>query len=221
MIKAVLFDMDGLMFDTETLSIKVFQEVARRQGFEMPLEDILKVIGFKKEAIYDFYREYYEDREDLDSDKLVDDYHDRMKEILFSKGPDKKPYLDECLEELKNSSYKIAVASSSGMDQIKNNLDKHNLGGMIDVLASGQEVLKGKPEPDVFLLAAKRLGVEPSECLVLEDSKYGVMAAEKADMKVVMIPDVYQPETYIKEKTHAVVETLKEIPTIIKDINSR
>ncbi|MBF0713732.1 HAD family phosphatase [Gemella sp. GH3] len=210
MIKAVLFDMDGLMFDTESLSTNAFIEMAKKQGYNMTREETHLVLGFKKEAIYDFYENYFSNK-NIDGRKLVDDHYNKIEEVLFTIGPDKMPYLEELLIYLKDNNYKIAVASSSDLEHINNNLKKNELEGYIDVIASGEEVIKGKPAPDIFLLASERLNISPSNCLVLEDSKFGIQAAYTANMKSIMIPDSIQPDEDTKLKATKILDNLGEV----------
>lgn len=218
MIKAILFDMDGLMFDTESLSTNAFIEMAKKQGYTMTKEETHLVLGFKKEAIYDFYEDYFSDK-NVDGRKLVDDHYKKIEEVLFSTGPNKMPYLEELLIFLKDNNYKIAVASSSDLEHINNNLRKNNLEHYIDVISSGEEVENGKPAPDIFLLAAERLNVSPSNCLVLEDSKFGIQAAYTANMKSIMIPDSIQPDEDTKLKATEVLNNLGEVITFLNKEN--
>lgn len=209
-IKAVLFDMDGLMFDTETLATKGFIESAKKQNYNMTKEETHLVLGFTREAIYNFYENYFKDK-GICGKKLVDDQFAYLENVLFTTGPDKMPYLVELLEYLKDNNYKIAVASSSDINHIENNLEKTGVKKYIDVIASGEEVINGKPAPDVFLLATKRLGVKPNECLVLEDSIFGIEAAYRAKMYPVMIPDSIKPDKKTKERAFRILNNLGEV----------
>ena len=220
MIKAVLFDMDGLMFDTESLSTKGFIEAAKKQNYKMTEEETFLVLGFKREAIYEFYEKYFlEKNNGVDGKKIVDDQYEYLENILYTTGPDKMFYLEELLIYLKNNNYKIAVASSSDLHHINNNLEKTNVLKYIDVIASGEEVKNGKPAPDVFLLAAERLGVKPENCLVLEDSKFGVKAGFLAGMKVIMVPDSIQPDEETRKMTTSIAKSLKDVEIFLKNNN--
>lgn len=220
MIEAVIFDMDGLLFDTESLSTDLLIEAAKLQGVDMSVDETKLVLGFTSEAIYDFYDNYYKDVEGVDGRKIVEDHYKMLEDVLFSTGPAKMPKLDETLSYLKEKGYKTAVASSSDMEHIINNLEKTNTKGYFDVIASGQEVENGKPEPDVFLLAAERLGVDQKNCIVLEDSKYGIQAAKKAEMTPIMVPDSYYPDEDTKKLTYAVIENLFGVVDILEKLNS-
>ena len=218
-IKAVLFDMDGLMVDTESLATEAFIHSAKKQGYDMTKEETLLVLGFTTKSIYDFWENYFINS-DVSGKQLVDDHYKYIEDILFTTGPRKMQYIEELLKYLKNSNYKVAVASSSSMNHIINNMEKTDLKKYIDEFASGAEVENGKPAPDVFLLAAKRLGVKSEECLVLEDSKAGVIAGSSAGAKVIMVPDMFKPDEVCKEKAYRIVNNLGEVISILEEKNN-
>ena len=218
-IKAVLFDMDGLMVDTESLATEAFIHSAKKQGYDMTKEETLLVLGFTTKSIYEFWENYFKNS-DVSGKQLVDDHYKYIENILFTTGPSKMPYIEELLKYLKESNYKVAVASSSNMDHIINNMEKTGLKKYIDEFASGAEVENGKPAPDVFLLAAERLGVKPENCLVLEDSKAGVIAGSSAGAKVIMVPDMFKPDEECKERTYRIVGNLGEVISILEEKNN-
>lgn len=218
-IKAVLFDMDGLMVDTESLATEAFIHSAKKQGYDMTKEETLLVLGFTTKSIYEFWENYFKNS-DVSGKQLVDDHYKYIENVLFTTGPKKMPYIEELLKYLKENNYKVAVASSSNMNHIINNMEKTGLKKYIDEFASGAEVRNGKPAPDVFLLAAERLGVEPKKCLVLEDSKAGVIAGSSAGAKVIMVPDMFKPDDECKEKAYKIVNNLGEVINMLEENNN-
>lgn len=218
-IKAVLFDMDGLMVDTESLATEAFIHSAKKQGYDMTKEETLMVLGFTTKSIYEFWENYFKNS-DVSGKQLVDDHYKYIENVLFTTGPKKMPYIEELLKYLKENNYKVAVASSSNMNHIINNMEKTGLKKYIDEFASGAEVRNGKPAPDVFLLAAERLGVEPKKCLVLEDSKAGVIAGSSAGAKVIMVPDMFKPDDECKEKAYKIVNNLGEVINMLEENNN-
>jgi len=218
-IKAVLFDMDGLMVDTESLATEAFIHSAKKQGYDMTKEETLMVLGFTTKSIYEFWENYFKNS-DVSGKQLVDDHYKYIENVLFTTGPKKMPYIEELLKYLKENNYKVAVASSSNMNHIINNMEKTGLKKYIDEFASGAEVENGKPAPDIFLLAAERLGVKPEECLVLEDSKAGVIAGSSAGAKVIMVPDMLKPDEECKERTYRIVGNLGEVISILEEKNN-
>ena len=217
-IKAVLFDMDGLMVDTESLSTEAFINSAKAQGYNMTKEETLKVLGFTKANIYQFWIDYFQGT-NVDGKKLVDDHYEYIENVLYTVGPEKMPYVEELLKYLRENNYKIAVASSSDTADIKNNLEKTKLEKYIDEIASGAEVENGKPAPDVFLLAAKRLGVDPKDCLILEDSKAGIKAGKASGAMVFMVPDMFTVDKECEDTADRILTNLGEVIRILEGKN--
>lgn len=217
-IKAVLFDMDGLMVDTESLSTEAFINSAKAQGYNMTKEETLKVLGFTKANIYQFWIDYFQGT-NVDGKKLVDDHYEYIENVLYTVGPEKMPYVEELLKYLRENNYKIAVASSSDTADIKNNLEKTKLEKYIDEIASGAEVENGKPAPDVFLLAAKRLGVDPKDCLILEDSKAGIKAGKASGAMVFMVPDMFTVDKECEDTADRILTNLGEVIGILEGKN--
>ena len=217
-IKAVLFDMDGLMIDTESLSTEAFINSAKAQGYNMTKEETLKVLGFTKASIYQFWIDYFQGT-NVDGKKLVDDHYEYIENVLYTVGPEKMPYVEELLKYLRENNYKIAVASSSDTADIKNNLEKTKLEKYIDEIASGAEVENGKPAPDVFLLAAKRLGVDAKDCLILEDSKAGIKAGKASGAMVFMVPDMFTVDKECEDTADRILINLGEVIEILEGKN--
>ena len=217
-IKAVLFDMDGLMIDTESLSTEAFINSAKVQGYNMTKEETLKVLGFTKANIYQFWIDYFQGT-NVDGKKLVDDHYEYIENVLYTVGPEKMPYVEELLKYLRENNYKIAVASSSDTADIKNNLEKTKLEKYIDEIASGAEVENGKPAPDVFLLAAERLGVDAKDCLILEDSKAGIKAGKASGAMVFMVPDMFTVDKECEDTADRILTNLGEVIEILEGKN--
>lgn len=217
-IKAVLFDMDGLMVDTESLSTEAFINSAKAQGYNMTKEETLKVLGFTKANIYQFWIDYFQGT-NVDGKKLVDDHYEYIENVLYTVGPGKMPYVEELLKYLRENNYKIAVASSSDTADIKNNLEKTKLEKYIDEIASGAEVENGKPAPDVFLLAAKRLGVDAKDCLILEDSKAGIKAGKASGAMVFTVPDMFTVDKECEDTADRILTNLGEVIEILEGKN--
>ena len=217
-IKAVLFDMDGLMVDTESLSTEAFINSVKAQGYNMTKEETLKVLGFTKANIYQFWIDYFQGT-NVDGKKLVDDHYEYIENVLYTVGPEKMPYVEELLKYLRENNYKIAVASSSDTADIKNNLEKTKLEKYIDEIASGAEVENGKPAPDVFLLAAERLDVDPKDCLILEDSKAGIKAGKASGAMVFMVPDMFTVDKECEDTADRILTNLGEVIEILEGKN--
>ncbi len=188
-IKAVLFDMDGLMVDTEPVHLKAFNLVFKTYSKYLTEEENAKRyisipdIDGAKDMVVRFNLP-------ISAEELVQAKQEKIKQLLKNNVV-AQPGLRELLVNLKKDGYKIAIASSSQLETIKIIIDGLKIGSLIDAIASAEEVEHGKPAPDVYLLAAEKLGVSPDACLVLEDAPKGVEAGKAAGMKVFAIPSQY------------------------------
>lgn len=184
----VIFDMEGLMFDTETLTIKMWIKAGNYFGIDIKSEIVVESIGldiiaaekvFKKHLGKDF--PYYDVR------KLRLNY---TKDYLAENSVPVKIGLYELLEFLDEKGVLKAVATSTNRKRTEQLLSSADVEDKFDVIICGDEVLKGKPEPDIFLAAARKLKCKPKECIVLEDSLNGINAALKANMVPIYVPDI-------------------------------
>ncbi len=188
-IKAVLFDMDGLMVDTEPLHLQAFNFALEKFGKYLTEEENTKrYIGTPDiDGARDMVARY---NLPISVSELLKVKQDKSREFL-KKSLNPEPGLIELLNNLKKNGYKVAIASSSSLENIKTVIESLGVKEVIDQLASAEEVKEGKPAPDVYLLAAEKLGVKPEECLVLEDAPKGVQAGKAAGMKVFAVPSQY------------------------------
>ena len=186
MMRGVIFDMDGLMIDSEFLHLQAYNYVLEPMGYHLSDEDNQKYVGISDEDVTKDIVERF-------SLSITPEELNRKKEqaykTILSENVKAQPGLTELLENLKKSDYKLAVASGSHKEEIDIVLEKLRLSEYYDIIVSADEVQNGKPEPDIFLLTSKRLGIPPEECLVLEDASHGVVAAKKAGMYCYAIPD--------------------------------
>lgn len=188
MIRAVIFDMDGLLTDSEVIGVTVMQECGRKQGYELDRQVILQTIGSTNTACRGIYRRCYPG---LDGERLFEDFKVAMFELARAGGVPLKKGAKELLEALKMRGIPMAVASSSSLETIQLYLGKCSVLPYFQALISGGADIASKPAPDIFLKAAKTLGVPPEACLVLEDSVNGIRAGRAAGMTVCMVPDLF------------------------------
>ena len=209
-MKGAIFDMDGLLLDTERLYQESWVEMAKRFGQEPDPAFPAAVSGTSGEGMRDVIRRYY---------PAVDPYAfqagciARVDGILDSRGAPEKPGARELLEYFRGCGVRTALASSSGLERIRSNLRQTGLEALFDAVASGQEVRRGKPEPDIFLLAAERIGCPPEECYVFEDSVNGIRAGMAAGCAAVMVPDLVPPPEGLA--VHRVCASLTEVRELI------
>lgn len=197
MVEGVIFDMDGLMFDTEPLWTDAWPIVLPEFGYEeVPPELPDACRGSSGEVTYRIVRSFL--GEDADAPAIWV----RMKEEvhkMLERGVVKKPGLDELLAFLAENDVPMAIASSSPQTIIRMDLDHAGVRDYFTYLISGEDVDKPKPDPQVFLVAAERMGTDPAKTLVLEDSLNGVRAGAAGGFITVMVPDMIAPTDEIKE----------------------
>ena len=208
MIKGVIFDMDGLMFDTERIWATLWKPALATLG--LPYKEGLDAAarGSAGDSMRAVLRRFY--GPDCDTDAIMDALHAQA-ETAFQAPPPKKPGLDELLAWLDEQHIPMAVASSSRMHIIQRNLDNRGLTHYFKTLASGQQVTHSKPDPEIFLLAAQQLGVEPARCLVLEDSYNGVRAGAAGGFVTVMVPDLLPADDEMRSLYTAECKSLTEV----------
>lgn len=211
MKKGAIFDMDGLLFDTERFYRKIwskpcpFVEKINPQVAET-------VCGTSGTYLIEILSAYYPG---VRAQAYVDWALDRVDELLQVEVP-KMPGCEEILFFFKQNGVKLAVASSSRRELIERNLQMTGLRDYFDVIVSGQEVTYGKPEPDIFLLAAQRLGLPPFDCYVFEDGINGARAGIAAGCTTIMIPDLTQPTAELQRACAGIYSSLLDAQTALK-----
>ena len=201
---SVIFDMDGTLLDTQRIYIPAWDYAGGLQGINDLGRHTAIVCGMNDAGWMAYLREHFPH---IDMDVFVKDvvkYVDENLVVRFMPGAEK------LLKLLKQKGVKIALASGTNSKKIKSHLKKVGATEYIDVIVGGEEVQNGKPAPDVFLLAAKRLGANPGDCYVLEDSQNGVRSGYAAGMKCIGIPDVAVFEEDVKNMLTAEFKSLNE-----------
>ena len=189
-VEAVLFDMDGLLLDTEVIYIEALQTAATALGREMPLDFCHSMIGVPGHECSLMIADYYGAGFDIEEYRQHFSLHLHR---LVETGIPHKPGVVELLDFLANRGLPLAVATSSGRKTAEHHLGKAGLLGRFTALATRDDVERAKPHPDVYLEAARRLGVAPERCLAFEDSNIGLAAAHAAGTMAFMVPDLLQP----------------------------
>lgn len=186
MIKGIIFDFDGLIFDTETHQFTVYQEIFAEHGTELPIARWQQEIGTHSGFSALGYLEELIGRE-LEQEVLRDQfskkYHAKMAEEKARDG------VEDYLKAAKEQGLKIGLASSSSFQWVSSNLKKLGLYEYFECIKTSDDVEKVKPDPALYLKAATCLGLSVEECLVFEDSANGAMAAKRAGMSCVIVPN--------------------------------
>jgi HAD superfamily hydrolase (TIGR01509 family) len=208
----LVFDMDGLMYDSERLARVAYRAVAARRGFELPDSLIDSTMGFLCSEVKEKLQGYF-DAEGIDADAkaVYRERNDLMLTMACEDGVPEMPGLRELIAHAQSLDMKLAVASASSPGRVAVFLGQSGIRDVFDVVVDGGDVEKGKPDPEIFLLAAERLGLEPGECLVLEDSENGLRAAASAGMPAIMVPDRVEPSDEARGLAAAVLPSLKGV----------
>ena len=208
-MKAVVFDMDGLMFDTERVAILAWDYAGERLGFGKAGYMVYKTLGMNVDASNQIWTKEFGNRYNPEElwKYTREFYHDFYEN---NKVPVKKG-LYVLLDYLKKNGYRLAVASSTSKRGVERNLKDAGVLEYFDALVCGDMVEKSKPEPEIYLKACKALGVEPSEAVALEDSRNGLLSAHRAGMKVIMVPDLWEADAEVKAFLWNMCNDLEEV----------
>jgi len=185
--KAIIFDMDGVIFNTEVLSRRLWREVFAEYGYDFTDTTYKKLIGRSMPAAYRILAEEY--GPELPITELAEK-QDRLWQEATTDFVEKKPGIHEILDFLNGISMPCAVGSSTNHIEVEERLALNGLRDYFDVVVGGDYVESAKPAPDIFLKCAEYLKVEPADCLVIEDSVNGLKAAKAAGTQAIMIPDL-------------------------------
>lgn len=212
-MKAVIFDMDGLMIDSERLALKCYQKVLGTMGLTMS-EDFYKgVLGLPDRDVKTVFLKEYGDN--FPFDDVLEKTFAKMREEIDTHGVPLKKGLIPLLTYLQDHHYKTIVATSSPRAWMQHLLEKDVLPYMTDSICV-EEVTKGKPDPEMFLKACEKLNVQPADALVLEDSEAGIQAAYNAHIPVIGIPDLKVPGKRYQEMTTYMVASLNDVIALIE-----
>ena len=212
--QAAVFDMDGLLLDTERVCMQAFRDACEVLALPM-LEDVyLGIIGCNAEGIERVIRTGY--GIELDYPQLRTEWVKRYHPIIEQQAIPKKEGVMELLNWLRAQQIPIAVATSSHKKQAVAKLRLAGLTDYVDSLSTGCEVSNGKPDPEIFLLAAQRLHTPPERCLAFEDSSNGVRAAIAAGMQVHQVPDLVKPNADIIALGHTISGSLADVLNDLK-----
>jgi HAD superfamily hydrolase (TIGR01509 family) len=207
-MKAVIFDMDGVLIDSEPTYIKIEHDMLDELGIKVDEKTKSSLVGMQMENAWNMLKSKFIISKTIE--ELVIDERNRFKKYMESGEvlPVKGAF--ELLKSVRDSGFKTAIASSSYKDEIKVSIELFGFGDYLDVVVSGEEVENGKPNPDIFNKAAKELGVNNKDCIVIEDSKNGVIAAKEANMLCIGYNDI---ETLDQDLSIAdlVVTNIKDI----------
>jgi HAD superfamily hydrolase (TIGR01509 family) len=210
----VIFDMDGLMVDTERIARIAWQEASRAAGYEMPDTVFSLMIGRTKRDSGDLMRQHL--GAGFDFERVHAATGILFEKIIERDGLPLKPGIRELLTDLSARNIPLAVATSTRNPVATQRLESVDLLKYFTVVVTGDQVTRGKPEPDIFLEAVRRLGIDARTSYALEDSFAGVRSANGAGLRVIMVPDLLQPTPEMAALTHAVAKSLDDVLPLLQ-----
>lgn len=215
-INAVIFDMDGVIFDTESLYLKHWCSIFSKYGYEMTKENYLLVMGRGRKVVKEKFLSIYGENLPIDNMYKEKDY-ELSKYIEENEVPIKEGAY-ELLEFLKVNGYKIALATSAKRGRAMKHLKDSRFENYFDVIITGEDIEKTKPNPEIFLKALERLNIEPKKAIVIEDSIAGIKAAKNAGIFAIHVPDLKEPDEEIIKEADIIASNLLEVKSIVLNL---
>lgn len=214
-MRAVIFDQDGLMFDTERISVEAWDLAGAEFGVHLEEAFLCTVRGMNHHDMKKRFFEVFGDSVDFET------FRARKQQIFFRLVRERtvpvKPGLLELLEYLRQQGYKIALASASRKEYTLANIKEAGVEPYFRFIITGDMVKQAKPDPEMFLTAAAALGEPPEQCIVLEDSLNGVEAGLRGGFCTIMVPDLTQPDETLRKRVYAVCESLHQVKELLEE----
>ncbi len=212
-ISAIIFDMDGLMFDSERVARDLWFDIARRHGYSIRNDVYLSILGTNIKATLGILQHAL--GADAPVAAMQEEKQLALEDAVRLRAVPLKPGLIELLDALEARGLRKAVGTSSPHALAQLKLGTYGLLKRFEHVVGGDQVSHAKPAPDIFLKVASNLDLPPSHCVVLEDSENGVRAAHAAGMRPIMIPDLVQPGPHIRALAWHVLESLHDVPRVL------
>lgn len=214
-LRAVIFDMDGTLLDTERAHLEAWKRVGKAHGYDISEALFQKTRGLSKAASRQVFKVAY--GEDFDYDAMRPERHAMEEAIIARRSPMLLPGVGDFLKWLRSRDMAIAVASSTRREYVALHLEQSEITEYFDAVVGGDMVEKGKPDPEIFLLAAKLLGIAPEHCLVVEDAPSGATAGLRAGMMTVLVPDLVPVTEEIGKTVDFVANTMADLPAFLEE----
>ncbi len=210
----VIFDMDGLMLDTERVARVAWRRAMAEQGYNLDDGTYLLLVGHTDDDVEGILQAIY--GEDIPVHEILTLSRQYDAQILLEDGVPIRPGLFELLDFLKLNAVPCAVASSTAHIRVMQKLKGAGILAYFQAVVCGDEVAHGKPAPDVFLEAARQMNARPQDCVALEDSEAGIRAAYSAGMLPVMVPDLKQPSADLILLAYRILPSLHEVIPLVR-----
>ena len=214
MLQGVIFDMDGLMLDTEKLLLRFWCEAAAEMGYTMKKKHVLSIRSLDAKYAKAKLQGYF--GAEFNYQKIRARRKELMNSYIEEHGIETKQGVRELLVFLKEHGYKTSVATATDLERTQRYLKNVDLLQYFDKIVCASMVENGKPEPDIYLRAAKELELLPENCIALEDSPNGILSAYRAGCMPVMVPDLDEPSKETKKLLFGLEENLLKVIDLIK-----
>ncbi len=215
MIKGIIFDMDGVLVDSESYYFDAFIRIIEKDGSKVDRDSFKKIVGKSHEDSLAMVGEYYD--ENFSGEEFLEKFEILYRNENFNFKNLIFPYVKPLLEKLKNDGYKIGLASSSMKDVILRAVEDCGIKDYFQVISSGEDFFESKPNPEIYLTTARKMGLKPEECVAVEDSFSGIKSGKRAGMKVIARKDTEFDIN--QEEADFIIKDMMLVPNIIKIID--
>ena len=218
MIKVILFDLDGTLIDTEkfTISSKIIE--GKKYGFNVKRKDILLSLGMSKENSKRHYTSIYGD--DFPVEILAKERFNYIVRDMKIHGIKLRPYVKKIIKYCKSNNIMIGICTSTTSEKIEEYKKYGDLFTHFDFIVTGDQIVNGKPSPDIFLKGLELSGFKKDEALIIEDNNVGVEAGLNSGIEVIMIPDLVRPQGRTLTQRVKVYKNLNEVISFIETVNN-
>ena len=210
----VVFDADGTLFDTENLMYEVWVEVGEEMNFPYPGQEYLDYVGLNRAAVLSLMKQRYGDG--FDGAEFMARCVSRLSQRIENEGVPLKPGVREILAFLRERNIPVGLATSTHRERTDRRLELCGLGEYCQAVTTGDEVSRGKPDPEIYLTTCRKLGLSPEHCLAVEDSKNGILSARAAGMSVAMVPDMIPPSAELLAQVWGRFDSLTDLQNCLK-----
>lgn len=217
MFEAVIFDMDGVLFDTERFFMDAWEIAGKKHNFPNIYDACLASIGVSKEKSKEIFKTTVS--KDFPFDEIREEVSNLCHDLIKTKGIPTKKGVKEILSFCKEKGYKIGLATSTRRQTVLSHLQKANILDYFDEIVCGDEVTNSKPFPEIYLKACQKLSVEPQDALSIEDSYNGVRASTSAGVRCIMVPDILPATDEMKSLALTVKDDLLSVIEFLKTEN--
>lgn len=214
-IKGILLDMDGTILDTERLSIESWKYVNEVLGTNVSTEFVLRSMGLPSKEIAEKFNAVYGDQIDYYTARKLRIEH--MDNYMKEHGVPLKPGILKLLDTADSLGISCAVATSTSSEKAPPRLIAAGIYTRFKAVICGDMVANGKPEPDIFIAAAEAIGIKPGECVAIEDSRNGIIAAKRSGAFAMLVPDVIKPDKDMLSAADCVLPDLYEAEKYIRE----